>query len=177
MKIPMPQIAAMAAAGGVLLAAGQAGAQNSASQQVTGTMNLYQPLTVTKISDLSFGTLIKPVSGNGDATIEANTGNLTATGGIGVVTSSTHSRAVFTVAGEGGLNFTVTTPGSFSMTHNGAQDPISVTLSSTTGGGTLSGSAGSQGTATVGVGGQIAISNGTPSGAYSGAFTITVAYN
>lgn len=164
-------------AAAALMAAGSAAAQSSASQLINGTMTLFQPVTISKTSDLSFGTLIRPASGNGDATIDASSGGLTVTGGVGAVTASTHSRAVFTVSGEGGMNFTVTTPQTFTMTHNGAQDPIQVTLNSTTGGGTLSGSNGQTGTATVGIGGQIAISNGTPSGAYSGSFTITVAYN
>lgn len=172
-RLAAAAIAAVAALG----FAGAAAAQNSASQQVSGTMTLYQPITLAKNSDLSFGTLIKPASGSGNATIDASSGALSATGGIGVVTASTHSRATFTVSGEGGLNFSVTTPQSFNMTRAGGSDTVQVTLNSTTGSGTLSGSAGATGTATFGVGGQIQIASGTPTGSYSGTFTIMVAYN
>lgn len=177
MSFRKSHLIAVVAAAAALSGAGAAAAQSSASQSVNGTMTLYQPITLTKNSDLSFGTLIRPGSGNGNATIDASSGGLTSTGGVGIVTASTHSRATFTVSGEGGLNFTVTTPQSFTMTRSGGSDTVQVALNATTGSGTLSGSNGATGTATFGVGGQIQLSNGTPTGAYSGSFTIMVAYN
>lgn len=174
MTIRTSRLAGLAAALVATTLAGSAAAQSSANTNATGSMTLYQPIAITKNTDLQFGTLIRPGSGNGNVTIDATSGGINATGGIGVVTSSTHSRATFTVTGESGMNFTVTTPQSFNMTRSGGSDQIQVMLASSMGGGQLSGS---PGTANFGVGGQILISNGTPSGAYSGTFTITVAYN
>lgn len=157
---------------------GAAQAQTSSNATVSGSMTVFQPITLTKTSDLSFGTVMRPASGNGTVTIDASSGARTVTGGAAPVASGgTPSRAAFTVTGEGGLNFTVTHPASFNMTRNGNQDPIQVMLNSTMGGGQLSGSAGQQGTQTFGIGGQVLLSNGTPTGAYTGSFTVTVAYN
>lgn len=169
----------VAAAVAMLGLAGVASAQTSANTTASGSLGVVQPIAIAKISDLSFGTVVRPASGNGTVTIDASTGARTITGGVsaiggGPVTSV--GRAAFTVSGEGGYNFTVSIPASFNITRNGNQDPIQVTLTSTTGSGTLSNSFGTTGTATVGVGGSLLLSNGTPSGAYTGSFTITVAY-
>jgi hypothetical protein len=176
-RICKPHLMGAAVAAGALMLAGSAAAQSSANETITGTMTLFQPIVVTKTSDLSFGTLIRPQTGRGEATIDPASGNLAVTGAVGTISASSHSRAIFVVTGEGGLNFSVTTPSSFSMTQNGGQDPIEVTLTPTITGGALSGVSGAEGSATVGVGGQIQIDSATPSGAYAGSFTVTVAYN
>lgn len=171
----LPAIAATVALG----LAGAASAQTSANTTASGSLGVVQPITIAKVSDLSFGTVVRPVSGNGTVVIDASTGARTMTGGVSAIGGgpvTTVTRAVFTVSGEGGYNFTVTIPASFNITRNGNQDPIQVTLVSTTGTGTLSNSFGTTGTATVGIGGSVPISNGTPSGSYTGTFTVTVAY-
>jgi len=160
-----------------LAAAAPALAQASSSQTVTASMNVTQPLQIAKTSDLVFGTIMRPTSGSGNVIIDANTGARTVTGNAsGSTGGSTPTRAAFTVTGEGGMNITVTTPTSMVMTRGGS-DPITVSLNSTMGGGQLSGSPGSSGTASFGIGGQLTLSNTTPSGAYSGSFNVTVAYN
>jgi hypothetical protein len=160
--------------------AGAASAQTSANTTASGSLGVVQPISIAKVTDLSFGTVVRPASGNGTVTIDATTGGRTMTGGVSAIAGGPFTavtRAAFTVSGEGGYNFSVTIPASFNITRNGNQDPIQVTLTSTTGTGTLSNSFGTTGTATVGVGGSVLLSNGTPSGAYTGTFTITVAYN
>jgi hypothetical protein len=157
---------------------GAAQAQTSSNTTVSGSMTVFQPITLTKTSDLSFGTIMRPASGNGTVTVDATSGARSVTGGAAPVASGgTPSRAAFIVTGEGGLNFTVSFPASFNMTRNGNQDPIQVSINSTMGGGQLSGSSGQQGTQAFGIGGQVLLSNGTPTGAYTGSFTVTVAYN
>lgn len=169
-----------AAAAVVLLGlAGAASAQTSANTSASASLGVVQPISIAKTSDLSFGTIVRPATGNGTVSVDAATGGRTLTGGVSAIGGgpvTTVSRAVFTVSGEGGYNFNVTIPASINITRNGNQDPIQVTLVSTTGSGTLSNAFGTTGTATVGVGGSLPISNGTPSGSYSGSFTITVAY-
>lgn len=177
---PSRALLALTAAAALLAVGAPALAQTNSAQSVTGTMTVYQPITLAKTSDLSFGTVMRPASGNGTVSIDAQSGARTITGGASPVANGPNaapSRAVFTVTGEGGMNFTVTYPQTFNMTRNGNQDPIQVTLNSTMGGGQLSGSNGQQGTQTFGIGGQVLLSNGTPTGAYSGSFTVTVAYN
>jgi spore coat protein U-like protein len=173
------RLAPMLIAAAAVAAAAPAMAQSSSTASVTGTMNVTQPLQLSKTTDLTFGTIMRPASGSGNVSIDATTGARTVTGNASGVTggsNATPTRAAFTVSGEGGMNITVTVPSSMNMTRGGL-DPITVSLNSTMGGGQLSGSAGSTGTASFGVGGQLAISNTTPTGAYSGTFNVTVAYN
>jgi hypothetical protein len=171
----LPAVAAIALLG----FAGAAAAQTSANTTASGSLGVVQPISIAKVTDLSFGTVVRPGSGSGTVTVDASTGNRVLTGGVSAINGgpfTSITRAAFTVSGEGGYNFTVTIPASFNITRNGNQDPIQVNLTSTTGTGTLSNAFGTTGTATVGVGGSVTLSNGTPSGAYTGAFTITVAY-
>ena len=178
MMIRSTLLAAVAALS-ALLAAGPALAQASATQPASGTMTLFLPVTVSKLSDLSFGTVVRPPSGSGNVSVNAVSGQVTASGGAGVVSSGplSASRASFSVTGEGSMNFTVSVPQTFNMTRSGGPESLQVTLNSTTGGGTLSGAYGSTGSAAFGIGGSLVLNSGTPSGTYSGSFTVTVAYN
>jgi hypothetical protein len=179
MKIHRRLLSVVVAATALLVAA-PAFAQATSNQSSSGSMTLFLPIALIKNTDLSFGTVTRPTSGSGNVNVNATTGAVTATGGINTVNNGPNapaSRATFTVTGEGGMNFTVAVPSTFNMTRAGNQDPIQVTLSSTMGSGTLSGSYGGSGTATFGVGGAVVISSATPTGAYTGNFTVTVAYN
>jgi Domain of unknown function (DUF4402) len=152
-------------------------AQSTASQSATGTTKIVQPITLTKVSDLAFGTLVRSTSiSTNTVTVDPSTGARALTGsGDGVLVASTVSRAAFTVGGEGGQTFSVTVPSTFTMT-SGANN-ITVTLATTGATGTISGTIGSAGTATIGVGGNFSANNAQAGGAYSGSFTTTVAYN
>lgn len=178
-KMTSRTLKAVVAAAVLAAVGGQALAQTSSNTSVSGTMTVYQPITLNKTSDLSFGTVMRPASGNGTVTIDAQSGTRSVTGGASPVANGPNaapSRAAFNVTGEAGMNFTVTYPQTFNMTRNGS-DPIQVTLNSTMGGGQLVGAPGQQGTQSFGIGGQVLLSNGTPTGSYTGSFTVTVAYN
>ena len=89
------------------------------------------------------------------------------------MTSSTYpvTRAAYNVTGEAGQTFSISVPTSFAMAHATAPS-ITVNLTPEATSGTLTG-----GAATFGVGGSFDISDTTATGAYSGNFTVTVAYN
>lgn len=161
-----------------LAAAGSAHAQSSATQSTSATVKLVQAITLTKNSDLAFGTVVKPSSGANTVTI-SNAGDTPAlTGpGNGALASSTTSRATFTVGGEGGSAFSIAVPAAVTMTRSGGAQTIAVTLTPSSTSGTLSGSVGSAGSATFTVGGAFTTNPGTASGSYSGAFNAVVAYN
>ena len=57
-------------------------AQTSATQSTTATVKIVQPITLTKNSDLAFGTVVKPTSGSNTVTI-ANASDTPALGGGG----------------------------------------------------------------------------------------------
>ena len=153
-------------------------AQTSATQSTTASATIVQPITLTKNSDLAFGSVVKPTSGTNTVTINETTGARTKTGaGDAALATSTTSRAAFSVGGEGGQTFSITVPSTATMTRSGGSETLTVNLVKTGTSGTLSGSIGSAGTASFGVGGNFDVDSTTVSGAYSGSFNTTVAYN
>lgn len=161
-----------------LAAAGQAAAQSSAEQTVASTGTIFQPIILTKTADLEFGTVVRPASGNGTVVVDASSGQRSLAGQGGLISSgASPSRAAFTVSGEGAQTFSINVPPSMTLTRSGGSETISVALTPSAGTGTLTGTPGGAGTASFGVGGQLPVSNGTTLGAYTGTFTVTVAYN
>ncbi|MDB5456508.1 MAG: hypothetical protein JWP92_2093 [Caulobacter sp.] len=155
------------------LIAGSAFAQASATQTTTGAAKIIQPIVLTLGTGLAFGSVVRPGSGSGSVTINETSGARVVSGGVVGLTSTT-SRAAYTVAGEGGETFSITVPSSFNLT---GPSTIAVSLVSTATSGTISGSLGSAGSASFGVGGSLPVASSTPTGAYSGTFDVTVAYN
>ena len=132
-------------------------------------------IAISKVSDLVFGRVATPAAGSGTVVIDAATGAQSSTNGVATFASPSPSRAAFNVTGEGGQAFSVTVPASFVM--SGPQSMTVTTTSSVTGSPLLSGSLGSGGSFTFGVGGSAPISSTTLNGDYAGSFTVTVAYN
>jgi hypothetical protein len=139
------------------------------------TAKVIRSIAMTKTSDLVFGAVIRPAAGSGSVTIDPATGARATSGGLAGMPSPTPARAGFNVTGEGGQAFTVTLPASFVMNGPAA---ITVTTTSTVAGApVLSAVLGSAGSYAFGVGGSAPITSTTPAGDYTGAFTVTVAYN
>lgn len=173
-----------AAAAASLMGAGTvAHAQASASQSTTSSVTIFRPITLTKDSDLSFGTIVRPLVGSGTITISEVDGSRALTGSGALLntgapnTQASPGRATYTVNGEGGQTFGITVPATFDMTRAGGSETIQVVLTPSSTTGLLSNSLGQAGSTTFGVGGAIEIDASTAGGAYSGAFTTTVNYN
>ena len=148
----------------------------AASDTGTATVTILRPLTVTKNTDLRFGTVVEPSSGSQTVRIDA-TGARTTTLDVG---GAAFGVSDFTVAGEGGQAVTVSVPATFPI--NKGADALTVTTTAAgdtlnTGVQTLSGALGSPGVLDVRVGGQITVLSTTNSGTYSGTFTVTASYN
>lgn len=156
--------------------ASTASAQASASTPGTASVNVLQPIQIAAgtSSTLSFGTVVQSA---GTVTIDPTTGTRTASG-VTLVTSNAGGRADFKITGEGGQNISVTVPPTVSMAGPGTNNNLTVNLTTTTPLPTsLSGTLGTTGTATFGVGGNVTIAANTPNGAYSGTFDVVAAYN
>ena len=168
-------IAAVAMAG----TSGAAFAQASATVSTTGTTRILQAITITKNTDLAFGSVVRSAAaGTNTVVINATTGARTITGaGGGVLATSTSGRATYTVSGEGGQTFSITPDATFNMTRAGGAEIITVTPTASAATGTLSGAIGSSGTLAIGVGGSFPVSNTTVTGNYTGTFNLVVAYN
>lgn len=153
-------------------------AQASSTQNTTGSTRIIQPIALTKTTDLAFGSVVRPTSGTNTVAIDQATGARSLSGGGNAAAApSTTSRAAYSVAGEGAQTFSITVPATFNMTRVSGSEILAVTLTSTATSGTLSGTLGSAGAATFGVGGSFPVATTTVSGNYTGTFDVTVAYN
>ena len=167
-----------AGATGAVTSQFQVGVARSPTVPVGGTTanttaTVRRSLVVAKLSDLAFGTLVRPTTGSGTVIINQTTGART-TGGANppiVVAASSSGRAAYTITGETGTAFTITVPTTFNMT-SGANTLAVTTSATATGAQTLTG-----GTFSLGVGGTTTIASTTPSGNYTGSFSVTFVYN
>jgi Domain of unknown function (DUF4402) len=165
------------AALGAALAAAPVAAQSSATVSTSATTRIVAPITITKNSDLAFGTVVRSSTANTNTvTIAAADGARSISGtGTGALATSTSGRATFTVGGEGAQTFSITVPATVVMTSGANNLTVNLVASGATG--TLSGTLGTAGTATFGVGGNFVLAQTQVSGNYTGAFNTVVAYN
>jgi len=154
-------------------------AQDSSSEVTNIDMTLYRAITISKVSDLSFGTVVKPNEGGSTVSISHVDGEISSTGGVVLLSTGPNappSRATFLVNGEGGQSFGIDVPGSFNLFRDGGGGFLTVQTSNDTVS-TLSGALGGNGAVTIGVGGTISITDAQATGFYSGTFTVTAYYN
>jgi hypothetical protein len=177
----MKKTLALALAFSSLAVAGPALAQaaNTSTDTANGSVTIIRPLTLTKTTDLAFGRVVQPRSGLGTVSIANNGTTVSAGNGAVALSGLTTSHAVFGVSGEGNQVVNITSPANFDLS-NGT-DTITVTLApdwnTTTNQVTLSGSLGGAGAATLNLGGSFNLPSSISSGAYTGTFNVTVAYN
>lgn len=159
---------------------GTAFAQASDSESTTSSVRIIQPIALTKVNNLAFGTVVRPASGSSTITISTSSDTPTVDSGTAVlVAGGTRTRASYTVTGEGAQTVAITVPASVVMTDGSNNITVTLTPEATTDtlSGTLGTTGGFSGDGTLYVGGSFSISNTTVSGNYSGTFSTTVAYN
>jgi hypothetical protein len=143
------------------------------SLNANGRALILVPLTLTKIDDLSFGSVIpSPVSGV--VTINATTGARTFAGGVTGVPSDPGNRAYFGGAGTGGQQVIVTINPPAQLT-SAASDTIDV-LGLTQNGSAIRPIDPITRTFFVGIGGTLLIAVDQPEGTYTGTFDVTANY-
>lgn len=147
-------------------------AQASATTSATASITIFQPITISKSSDLQFGRVIRPSTGSTTYTVSAADGTPSVSGGDGIFSGSvTPTRAVFVVHGEGGQQFNIT--GDTSVVNGG----ITINLVKSSPSVNLDGSLGVAGTATFGIGGNVTLTSASATGLKTGSFSVTVTYN
>lgn len=158
-----------------LTLAGTACAQSN-SVTTTASTTILRPVTITENNALAFAKIVRPSTGSGTVTITPGSDTVVVTG-TGTLAAGTGSQGKYTVNGEGNQVVAVTYPATFDMTDSGS-DTLTVTLSSDASGGTvtLNGTLGSAGSHSLNIGGSFPITATTPTGAYSGQYTVSVAY-
>jgi hypothetical protein len=163
-------LAAAAAMPGPALAAPLS---NTAS--ATGKALLLMPLTLTKIDDLDFGTIVSS-STSGTVALNASTGARTFAGGVSGVPSAAGHRAYFAGGGTGGQQVVVVVvpPTQLTDTNGDAIDVLALTIDN--GGNPIRTVDPTARTFFVGVGGILDIAANQPDGIYSATFEVTANY-
>lgn len=157
--------------------ASSAFAQATSNQSTTGAATVFQPIALSKSSDLNFGVIVRPSAGTGTVTV-STAGARTLSGNGALLTGAidgTPTAATFYASGEGGQAFSITAPATVAIS-SGA-NALTVALAQSASSGTLSGTLGTTGSAAFSIGGSLTVTSGTASGAYAGTFTTTVSYN
>ena len=162
------------------LAATTAFATPAFAQAATATAEarglVLQPLTLTKVDDLDFGTIIASTVA-GSVTINADTGNRTVVGGIVGVATAPGNRALF--AGAGTANqvvvLTLAPPALLISTSNPADTLVVNNMLLDSGNATIR-TIGATAAFQVGVGGTFDIAASQPNGLYVANFDLTADY-
>lgn len=161
---------AIAAAGAALVMSGSARAV-PATVDADGRALILVPLTLTKINDLDFGTVV-PSAVPGTVAIDAATGARSITGGVTAVASDAGNRAEFGGAGSANqlVLLTLTSP---ATVNDAFGNSIPLTLQLEASSATVDAVAK---TFYVGVGGELSIAANQAEGEYSADFTVTADY-
>lgn len=168
-KLIVAAVLAAVAVSGPALAA----PSNTASAQ--GEALLLMPLTLTKIDDLDFGTIISSNT-SGTVALNATTGVRTFAGGVSGVPSASGHRAYFGGAGTGGQQVVVVVvpPTQLVDTNGDTINVLALTLDN--GGNPIRTIDPTARTFFVGVGGILDIAANQPDGVYSASFQVTANY-
>jgi hypothetical protein len=168
--VDIRKIVIAAMTGALFVSAAPAAAGNSTTGH--GKVLLLLPLTLTKVDDLKFGTV---VSSNvaGTVTINAKTGARTSAGGVTLVPSDSGQRGLFAWAATPGqpVDFDISYPATLD---DGAGHHVQVAVLFLQNSSTITNSAG---IAQTGVGGSILISANQAAGTYTNTFDVTANYN
>lgn len=165
-RILTSSLTAAALAGAAPAAAATAPAQSRATIQ--------RPLTLTRLADLEFGTIIASATTAGSVAINAVTGARTIGGGVTPLSAAPGGRAIFAGSGVGNaiVRVTLTAPAALLEQISGQTVPV-VAMG-------LDGSplrfTDTDGSFFVGVGGQIAVAANQAGGDYSATLMVTADY-
>ena len=165
----------LAAAAATLAVAGPAVAQQASANALAKGV-VVQPLTLAKVKDLDFGTVVgSAVAGN--VTINADTGGRTVGGGVTAVPSYPGGRGLFQGAGTAGQTVQLQlSPPAVLVSQTNPLDLIAVNSMVLDSGNSTTRVIGLSGSFDVGVGGDFAIAANQPAALYLATFTLTADY-
>lgn len=157
------------------LSSGQAVAQSSATADAAVLATILTPITIEKVTDLSFG---KVVAGAGTVALTPTSATVrTVTGDVQVVGIG-FTAAAFTIGGAAGAIYTLTLPTTAVLTHTDNAtmtmevSPITRNLTASNTFDTTTGN-----TQNLYLGGVLRVAAAQSAGNYSGNITVTVDYN
>lgn len=141
---------------------------NTSNATGSATATIVEPIVLTHTSGaaLGFGTF---TTGTGGSVTVSSAGVGSVGGDVAFVPGSTNSADAFTVTGDAGRTFSITTGGG-DVTDGTNNIPFTTSASAASG--TLT-----AGTASFTVGGTLTLAGTEPAGAYAGTYSATVTYN
>ena len=145
----------------------------AAPQPATGRALILIPLTLTKIDDLSFGTVV-PSALSGAVSINASTGARTIIGGVTGVPSDVGQRAYFATAGSPNQQVIVTLIQPLALTSASGDTVPGLAL--TLDGAPIRTINPATRTFFFGIGGVILVGANQPEGVYTATFDVTATY-
>jgi len=146
----------------------------SPSAQASATAKIYKPLTISKASDLDFGTIVIVGTSFAAETVTVNTaGSVACGGGANLTCGGTPKAAKFHLVGSNNADVKVSSP-QFDLTGPGSVT-LTVTPSSTSQVVNLGASGNTTGV-DVPLGASINVSSATTEGLYTGTWTVTADY-
>lgn len=168
------RLALAAALSGLFLHAANA-APVGAPTQPPARASLVRPLVVTKLQDLSFGTIIPRGTHLGIVDIDSDTGARSANGGVTLIASDPGQRAYFEIAGTPGhrVGIDLIWPPELISENGDSIDLVSLDLE----GAIFRNLHGVTGLSNFGVGGKIELEPDQAEGLYSATFDVIVWYN
>jgi hypothetical protein len=152
---------------------------SSATQSLSATTTIWQPLRITNARDLAFGDIFSDVSA-GTVTVDPATGTTTQTGGATVSLLPGHASPLsgqITITGQKNKAFTLVLPNDnvAKLTDGNTADDMGLTAFtpfSTTSTSNL----GPGGSTIINIGAMLTLKPSQPQGAYSTNFPVTVTY-
>jgi hypothetical protein len=163
----------------VVMALALAGTGNAMAEVATATSTgiVVAPITITKMTDLSFGSI---AGGSTAGTVTLSPDNSRGVSGGVVKMGGTPAAAKFDVTGQDGAGYTITLGGSTVLTSGSNTIPFEAVsdltasnkASGTVGAGVLTG-----GTQSIFVGGVLTVAANQAAGTYTGSISATVEYN
>lgn len=158
----------------IVLLAFTAGAFAQDTEQTTATAVIIGPLSLTKVSDMNFGTIAVSAAAG---TVQLGTDNArTPVGGVTLVPPANGVAASFTAAGEANRTFAITLPADGTVTLTGAGPAMAVNGFVHSAG--AAPALGATGAAAFTVGATLSVAANQTSGTYTSAnFPVTIGYN
>lgn len=146
----------------------------------TAAVNLITPLTLTENTSLHFGTMSVQASTDGTCVL-ATDGTRTQTGGVDLSSATpTATTASYSVTGAVSTTYAITLPTSISVT-DGSSNTMTISSfkakATSTGTDGTTGTLSASGTDGFSIGATLTVPAGQATGAYTGSFDVTVAYN
>ena len=156
----------------LVVAAQNVKAQPEAAANGTATAKILEPIAISAINDLEFGSI---AAGSSVSDVVMTSGGVrSTTGNADLYTSDAGQQGTFDVTGESNHTYTITLPDNGDVTLTSGGNSMDVKDFEST---PATGSLDAAGKQTINVGATLVVGASQAAGSYTGSYTVTVNYN